>query len=271
MTRLTLRIAYAVLCVTALALLLNAARLTVRSWGPASLDAAGRTAAGIKPYTLILSETLVGASGQRRAGPLSMFALRSDGATVLRLGTTEEAARILNFPSGFEVKTNEQIRARSTMPIKMAAQTGLRDPDSSCISNTLGHPATTLGEHVLGMEDISGLRTVRVGTDAKYGLTFWFALDHSCAKVRIRTGYGEGGFSEQHVVELTPAEPSAALFDVEGYAEVPPSVLGPYRTAGNVALKKRLDKLDRLYYDRRAGLGLLARPESSSRRPASAR
>ena len=52
-------------------------------------------------------------------------------------------------------------------------------------------------------------------------------MDLSCALVKQRIQYAEGGASEKDVVSLTSGEPDTGLFDVSGYREGPPSTLTP--------------------------------------------
>jgi hypothetical protein len=85
----------------------------------------------VVPYTVVLSEVVVSASGNRQVGPSQTWALRSDGATALKIGEGEKATRLVHYQDGTRVEVSDHMRAKRTLS-KLDAPPSHRDPQNTC-------------------------------------------------------------------------------------------------------------------------------------------
>ena len=177
-------------------------------------------------FTTVLQETVTGPSGTARKGSTQLRAVRSDGSTVLKLGSAETGSRLIWFSSGIEVMTNDRLRLKSTMRKPDGAPH--RDSGGGCMEPHV------LNEKLLAKETIAGYQTAKVSVVHGHGAnqraeTIWYALDHGCATIKSRMDFGNGEASEWRLLLLTPGEPANSLFEVPAdYREVPTSALsGP--------------------------------------------
>lgn len=231
--------------VAAAALAINAVWLTSRS--------ARAVRAQVLPavsYTLVLHETVTGPSGTARSGSLQTRAVRSDGATVLRLGSAEDGSRLIWLPSGIQIMTDDRSHAKSTMRRLENPNGWYRNRQTGCIATDASH------ESVLGEETVDRYRAVKISrkTNARIQ-TVWYALDYGCAVVRSRMDFGGLESSEWRVVTLVPGEPADELFAIPSdYKEGPLSALDPDPPASACGpdcqeqLKRRKQRMDAEYY-----------------------
>jgi hypothetical protein len=181
------------------------------------------------PYTVTLREIVHGPDGTTNLGPEYTYAVRSDGTTLMRwVGRSSQ--RLLYFPSGLQVDTNDGTNTKSSMMLPNLNPARLqRNPVSNCLNSMAGMPMTSPPETFLGEEIVAGYRTAKIAD----GLTTsWHALDYGCALVKDRWDFSATEVSEKELVALFPGEPDKALFDVPAhYREVLPSerLLGPKR------------------------------------------
>jgi hypothetical protein len=187
------------------------------------------------PYTVVLRETVYGPDGTASVAADETFAVRSDGSYVKRLAhkrqggnklVDSDSERTIFFASGIEVQINDIASTKSTMASKLNPASLQRDPNSKCINTFVGRPSRSTPEVINGEEVIAGYKAVKASKD---NWTWWFALDHGCATVKVRIDWGSQGYSEKNLVALIPGEPASALFDIPADdREMPPSerVLG---------------------------------------------
>jgi len=212
------------------------------------------------PYTVILRETVYGPNGEASIAAEETYAIRSDGSYSKKLTHKKQAgdklldqdsARTMFLASGIEVEINDFADTKSTTASNVNLAKLQRDPGSKCISTFAGTPGhSTIPEYINGEEIVSGYRTVKI-TSAD-NLTWWFALDHGCATVKVRADWGSKGYSEKTLINLIPGEPDAALFNVPAWAkEVAPSerILGSGKDASRHGPRyaETLRKLDERY------------------------
>jgi hypothetical protein len=204
------------------------------------------------PYTVTLRETVHGPDGTTTQGPEYTWSVRSDGSTLLRW-VDKGSQRLLNYPSGLQVETNDETFTKSsiTRPNESPAERQ-RDPDSKCLNSLAGKPMTSSPEMFLGEETIAGYRTVKI---ARGIATEWHALDYGCALMKDRWEFSATEVSEKELVALVAGEPDPGLFDVPAhYREVPPSerILGSKKECpgcnehSQIVLKKLDDDYKRL-------------------------
>jgi hypothetical protein len=239
----------AALCLAIVLLTANAVRLAIpKVWAQSvAVVPNGGTAV---PYTVVLTETVTNAAGQRRAAPTQTFAVRSDGATVLKLGDGE--SRHIRFTSGIQVEVSDVLRVKSTT-YRVIRESWLLDPSENCTKSLTGTvPAIAKGTTTI--EEVAGHRTVKIVSGST---TRWFALDHACALIRRTNNYMSQGSSQLELVSLTPGEPDDALFQIPAdYQEGAPSafVAAPSAdcdAACRESQKRHLERLDKSYYSNR--------------------
>ena len=199
------------MCFAAAALAINAVRM-------AEIRSSGEPA-----FTVVLKETVINKRGQARSASTQTRAVRSDGSTLLKLGASETGSRLIWFPSGIEVMTNDRLRLKST--IRQPSSAPRRDPRAGCTRTDDASNETSWGE-----ETVDLYRAVKVthGVSDRASAT-WYALDYGCAMVKSRMDFGTGEASEWRLVTLIPGEPLDSLFAIPpDYQEGPPSALaGP--------------------------------------------
>jgi hypothetical protein len=177
----------------------------------------------VVPYTVVLSEVVVGASGNRQPGPSQTWALRSDGATALKIGEGEKATRLVHYPDGTRVEVSDHMRAKRTLS-KLNDPPSHRDPEKMC-ALTGGPAPTNRNESPPTLDTVQGHRAARISRGAS---TNWYALDAGCALLKRTLGFEAGSASHLELVSLIPGEPSAALFAVPAdYREAAPPALAP--------------------------------------------
>jgi hypothetical protein len=180
------------------------------------------------PYAVTLRETVHGPDGTTTPSLEHTYAVRSDGSRMMRW-RGKGLQRVIYLASGFQVDTNDQTNAKSSMrsPNHNSA-TGLRDPSSMCVNSLAGTPMTfPPSDTFVGEETIAGYRTAKIASGI---ITSWYALDYGCAPVKERWEFSATEVSEKELVALVAGEPDPSLFDVPAhYREVPPSerLLGP--------------------------------------------
>jgi hypothetical protein len=177
------------------------------------------------PYTSILRETIIDASGKEQPGSVSARAVRSDGSHMFRMGEAN-GERQITFSDGRRVTVNTEQRKKSTTDFPSdLVMTAIPDPATKCVDSIVKgslpkgmmvNKGTLAGEEV-----ISGYRVAKItrGNNAS-----WHALDHGCAVIQSEMNFGKEGKSVKRLVALIPGEPDPALFSVDtDYVEVPPS------------------------------------------------
>lgn len=199
------------------------------------------------PYTCVLAETVIGHDGKSQKGSITTNAMRSDGATVLMLGTSANGSRLLRFPSGRRVVTNDVTRKMSSSEGSISVEE--RSPSGNCI----GTGSRAVREVVVGHELVSGVRAVKITEKTgDRSVTKWLALDFSCTSLGFVVNHNTGEISRTELVSFVPGEPSDSLFDLPSdYVERPPSSLAPPGVTKSDSLKKRDEMLDRKYYEKR--------------------
>jgi hypothetical protein len=165
--------------------------------------------ATVVPYTVVLAEVMVSASGNRQAGPSQTWALRSDGATVLKIGEGDKATRLVRYPHGTRVEVSDHMRAKRTLS-KLEDPPSHRDPQKTC-ANPLGSASPDRGESSATIDTVQGHRAAKIFRGAA---TNWYALDAGCALIKRTLTFEAGSASHLELVSLIPGEPSAALFAV---------------------------------------------------------
>ena len=186
-----------------------------------------RSAAGaarLVPYTVSLEEVTINAAGREGVASYQTFALRSDGARVVRLGRTREGGRTLVFPSGRRVAINDRSARKST---DYTASRGgpLQDPRANCARTN---------EVFAGMREIAGYRAaaVRVSSGDR-SVEMFRAVDFSCAPLGDTMTFSTGERSVKRVTSFIPGEPAAELFEIGAHLiEGPPSMLEPIDRLG---------------------------------------
>lgn len=217
-----------------------------------------RTGAPV-PYTVRLIETFHGSDGSAVDTQESIWAVRSDGASVrhiMQKQSKQTSERTIKFVSGEEIVINELTNIKSTTFEKSVnSARWQRDPSSKCINSFAGTAMTSLPETISGEETVSGYRTVRITAN---NVTSWYALDYGCALVRDKADWGTGkGYSEHNAVLLVPGEPNEALFRIPVNArEAPPSerlLSSETNGASNCGAKcmELLQKFDARYFANR--------------------
>ena len=175
----------------------------------------------VVPYTVVLSEVVVGASGKKLTGPSQTWALRSDGATVLKIGEGDKATRLVSYPDGTRVEVSDHMRAKRTLS-KLDDPPSHRDPQKMC-ATPIASPNRR--ESSPTMDTVQGHRAARISRGTS---TNWYALDAGCALLKRTLGFEAGGASHLELVSLIPGEPSAALFAAPAdYREAAPPALAP--------------------------------------------
>ncbi len=217
-----------------------------------------RTGAPV-PYTVRLIETFHGSDGSAVDTQESIWAVRSDGASVrhiMQKQSKQTSERTIKFVSGEEIVINELTNIKSTTFEKSVnSARWQRDPSSKCINSFAGTAMTSLPETISGEETVNGYRTVRISAN---NVTSWYALDYGCALVRDKAEWGnDKGYSEHNAVLLVPGEPDEALFKIPVNArEAPPSerlLSSETNGASNCGAKcmELLQKFDARYYANR--------------------
>lgn len=211
----------------------------------------GARAVGSTPYTVVLAETVTGLNGESSIASITTIAVRSDGSTAHRLGTTVKGSRLIHFASGLRVSTNDFTRRMSST---------MRDPAVEPERDASGNCAKTSGRALV--EDFAGVEVEKVTgvRAAKYienasGIeaTRWFAVDFGCAPLGGVVVFKDGQISRKEVQAFSPGEPDQALFAVPtDYQEGPPSTLAPPGLVKTEDLKRRDEFHDRRYYERRS-------------------
>lgn len=195
------------LYVGAALLLLNFVRIQLPSVG----------AQTIPPYTAVLSERTTNAKGESKVASTQTWAVRADGARAVKLGAEGRGSRMIEYPDGIQVMTNDETRAKSTVQKKPLARRAT--PPNAC------RPGE---EHAsAGQGSLVGIRVAkyRRKTDDRTA-TSSYALDYACQMIGQVLEFGGGERSETSLVSFTPGPPRADLFDVPAdYKEGPPSAL----------------------------------------------
>jgi hypothetical protein len=172
----------------------------------------------VVPYTVVLNEVVVSASGNRQLGPSQTWALRSDGATALKIGEGEKGTRLVHYPDGTRVEVSDHMRAKRTLS-KLAESPSHRDPQKTC-ANPRGSASPDRPESSPTIDTVLGHRAARISRGAA---TNWYALDAGCALIKRTLTFDAGGASHLELVSLIPGEPSAVLFAVPAdYREAAP-------------------------------------------------
>lgn len=194
----------------------------------------------VVPYTVTLTEVVVGRAGRSFDPPDQTWAFRSDGASLLKLGDGPGGSRQLVFPDGVRVEVNDFQLGKSTTLVPTLSPEQ-RQPDAMCLRlSGLSGRAWQLRKAVI--EHVRGFRTARVSDGS---VTQWFALDYGCALVRRTANFGAQK-SQLELVSLIPGEPSEALFEVpDHYREGPPSMFAP--ASSSESLRRHFEVLDRNY------------------------
>jgi len=203
-----------VLYVGGAALLLNVVRIQLSPRADAMASTGGA-------YTIALVEqTGNGKGATMRLASIQTWARRSDGATALKLGAGDRTSRLITLPSGLSIRTQDVIKAKSTIHVPPRGVQEQRDPNNLCKRSDDVNPAGT-------EEAFSGLRIAKfVEKASDRTSTTRYALDYGCPVVSRETTFSNGSVSHLRLVSFTPGEPDSALFDVpQGYAEGPPSEL----------------------------------------------
>jgi len=170
---------------------------------------------------------MIDGTGKGRPGALQTRAVRSDGSTLLALGSIGAGAngsRVIQFASGSRAQTDELQSKVSTTQSRPVKVDSFKDPASGCVRTFGGEAWTTTPLAVVGQEQIAGYRAtkVAVGNNA-YN---WFAVDYGCALLKTRLEFGTQGASEFTMISFKPGEPDAFLFAVlSTFAEGPPTSL----------------------------------------------
>jgi hypothetical protein len=197
------------------------------------------------PYTVTLQQVSYGLNGTVTPRGTLTWAVRSDGSRLIESASPEQVQRTIDFATKDRVIVIEQTVKKSTTPNAfMDSRDGIRDSGSECLSSITGKLVSP-GESAMGHELISGYRTVRI-TNGEW--TAWYSLDYGCAMIRSRIAPQGKPVLEKTLVSLISGEPSADLFDVSHFQEVPPSGLkaqcahcDPTTRAHNEAAMSRLD------------------------------
>jgi hypothetical protein len=224
----------------------NAVRLgvdKVRAQAPPTIPAG----AVVTPYTAVLSEVVIGASGKTRMGPSQTWAMRSDGATVLKIGEGEKSTRLVRFPDGTRVEVSDALRGKTTL-YKPFDRAWLRDPQTNC-ATPLGRDTSDGHESKALSDSVQGNRAARISRGSG---TYWYALDAGCALIKRSLRFDGGGFSNLELVSLIRGEPSAGLFATpEDYREVAPSTFieppAQCDTSCVDARRRLIERLDETY------------------------
>jgi hypothetical protein len=198
----------------------------------------------------VLAETVTGPNGVSGIASIGTIAMRSDGSTVLRLGTTVKGSRRIQFASGLRVSTNDVTRRMSSTMHDPVVEPE-RDASTRCARTRTGAPV----ENLAGVEQVAGVRAAKYIEKSRSGIvaTRWFAVDFGCAPLGDVTVFKDGAISRKEVQAFQPGEPDPALFAVPAdYQEGPPSTLAPPGLVKHEQLKKRDEILDRGYYERRS-------------------
>jgi hypothetical protein len=184
----------------------NAGSMVVESTQAQTLSTI-KPGAVVVPYTVVLSEVVVGSSGNTTTGPSQTWALRSDGATVLKIGEGDKATRLVSYPDGTRVEVSDSLRAKRTLS-KLNDPPSPRDPQKMC-AMPVGPAAANRNESPPALDSVQGHRAARISRGAA---TNWYALDAGCALLKRSLGFEAGGASHLELVSLIPGEPSAELF-----------------------------------------------------------
>lgn len=226
------------------ALAVNAVRLAIKVEAQSVVPVGTR----VVPYTATLTETVINSNGSRLVAPSQTWAVRSDGASVLKIGDGAIATRRLRFPSGLLAEVSDARRARSTT-YKPVQGSWILDPRQNCAKTLSG--VSTVPNPSVTLEQTSGYRTARISSD---GMTHWYALDFGCAPVRRTIDFGKQGVSHLDLVSLISGEPPVTLFGIpDQYEEGAPSKFAhPPSENCDAACKGRhrdhFEKLDKSYY-----------------------
>lgn len=183
-----MRVATVGLFVTIVVLAVNVARLALPRIRAQSIT--------VVPYTVVLAETIVAPDGRRLPGPHQMWAVRSDGAVVLKFGSAGTGSRQIRFASGIKVSTNDKRRAKSSVQTPLD-DSWVRDPREKCVKTITGFQRSD--ESASGEVIVNGYRTVQV---TQFDASRWYALDYGCALVKHRVDHGELGSSELDLMTL---------------------------------------------------------------------
>lgn len=197
------------LYIIAVLLLVNAGRV--------QLPKVGATAT-LVPYTVVLQERVFSKdSSEGRVASTQTWAVRSDGARVIKMGNEGRGSRLIELPSGIHILTNDVTRAKSTTRHPPRPQTFAID--ANC--QPAGNPA------FIGFDHIAGIRTAKYRRSADdRSDTAQYAIDYGCQKVGSVLEFNTGERSETVLLSFTPGPPRADLFSVpEDYREGPPSNL----------------------------------------------
>ena len=243
--------ATALLYVSIAALAISAVRMglqQVEAHGqPVTPLASGRA---VVPYTVVLSELMIGKNGRKTAGPNQTWALRSDGAVATKIDEGELGSRVVVLPDGTRIEVSDSKRVKSTT-FKPHDRSWVRDPIQYCAPLPHRADPTQPPTSAPPIEMIQGYRAVRVVQDNR---TTWFALDVGCATLKREIKFDDGTSTNIQLVSLIPGEPSMALFTApDDYREGPPSEFaGP--PSANCSLscqesrRKHFERLDAVYH-----------------------
>jgi hypothetical protein len=227
------------LYLAAAALLVNAARVQFSSRATAMVNTGGA-------YTLTLVEqTSNGKAGPIRLASIQTWGRRSDGATVLKLGAGTRTSHLITMASGLTIRTNDVLKARSTIVVPPPVTPVLRDAQNLCRrSDDSVAPAA--------QEILTGLRVARfVEKASDRTSTSFYAIDFGCAAVGREMTFADGSISHLRLASFTAGEPNASLFNVaDDYREVPPSELREEHEKAHCSdsCQARLKRQDDDYY-----------------------
>lgn len=194
--------------------------LAVRPGFFTSADAAIGPASVVVPYTVTLKLSSAEPGHQTNGGMTITWAMRSDGARVMRAESNAGKPlieRMLDFPSGQHVTIMDLTKKKSTVfDVTRSANQWLRYREENCVL-----PGGATPEVFAGFETIDGYKAAKI---TKGPGTFWYATDYGCAMVK-NTISASNWTNETLLVKLVPGEPSADLFSAVDYEEVAPSGL----------------------------------------------
>lgn len=214
----------------------------------------GSNSPDVTPYTAVTKETIYSAGGSKQEMSQSIVAVRSDGSRVVKIERTvpghPTSQRTIDFRTGEQATIDDirEIKSTTKDPAKASrAPQWLPDPHSRCLNSFTGEPILP-GQVFIGFENVSGYRAAKL---QKGKITWWLALDHSCAMLKRRAEWDANGqISERTLVSLTPGEPQAALFHApQSYRELTPSEMFALNTSREAAEQRKaaLAKADEWY------------------------
>jgi hypothetical protein len=196
------------------------------------------------PYTVSLEEVVISANGRETLASYQTWALRSDGATVSRLGRPKEGGRTLQFPSGQRVVVNDRGGRKST-DYTTSRGGPIRDTRANCVGRN---------EVLVEIREVAGYRAASLRlTAGSQSQESFRALDFSCAPLGSTMTSANGSRSVTRVTSFIRGEPAPELFEVGAdLVEGPPSALEPLEAVCDPAcmarMKPHLDERDASYY-----------------------